>query len=347
MNIFEWLIYTAAAAAPIAPVASFPVPPVEPIRIPSGIYDIARIDTDPAAGIYANPRVAGVTLDSAWAVLEPSPGVFDWTALDARIAAAHAAGKQVMLGAIPGVQTPAWLYAQGARSLTITWPFTYNFPQCSTVRLPLPWGGTYLRHWTAFIAAFGAHYANDSRVVGIKVAGINAQTPEQLLPVATPTNCPAALSVPAAWASVGYRPSKLVAAWAAILKATTAAFPRTALVLQTGGWAFPGIDDAGQPTQPDFALTKQLAAQFVAAAGPRAVMENDGLSSFYRWPNPYPVPAGGQAAAPITGDASCRMNHFVAPCDPAAVLKATLDRAAGLAFVELYPGDLLNPALQP
>ena len=347
MNILEGLVYATVAVAPTVPVASFPLPPLEPIRVPSGIYDIARIDTDPAPGIYANPRVAGITFSSAWAVLEPSSGVFRWAALDARIAAAHAAGKQVMLGAVPGVQAPAWLYAQGARSLAITWPYSYNFPTCSTVRFPLPWSAVYLQHWTAFIAAFGTHYATDSRVVGIKIAGINAQTPEQLLPVATSTGCPAPLSVPAAWAAAGYRPAKLVAAWAAILKATTAAFPRTALVLQTGNWAFPGIDDAGRPTSPDFTLAKRLAAQFVAAAGPRAVMENDGLSSFYRWPNPYPVPAGGQAAAPITGDASCRMNKFVAPCDPATVLKATLDRAAGLTFVELYPGDLLNPALQP
>lgn len=306
---------------------------------PHGLYGLWR----PGARISA--VADGVTITLPWNELEPSPGVYDWSLLDAGI---RVAGRRpVMIGVAPGVNTPSWVYAAGAASIAMTWSFRYGYPMCSTVRLPLPWDAAYMAAWTRFIGAFGARYNANPQVVAVKIAGINGKTIEQVLPLDPPQRCPDAVDPVPEWLAAGYRPALLQAAWAQILQAWVAAFPAKSMVLQTGPWAMPGINDQGRRTRPDWGLTTALMQQYVAAVGARAIIENDGLGATrWQWVSPLPgVPVATQAGAPVSGDASCRMAGGRPPCDPIAVVQTMLARSVDDVFVEFYPPDINNPAL--
>ena len=185
------------------------------------------------------------------------------------------------------MHTPGWVYAAGARSVAMTWAWRYAFAKCSTVALPVPWDPVYVGAWTQFIGALGARYAGNPQVSAVKVAGINGKTIEQVLPVQAPAGCPNPIEPLNGWLAVGYRPSLLTRAWASELNAYLAAFHAMPMVLQTGPWSMPGINEQGQVTRPDWGLTTVLMRQFASAAGSRAILENDGLAATrWQWRSP-------------------------------------------------------------
>lgn len=306
---------------------------------PHGLYALWR------PGAPVAPIADGVTLTIPWSDLEPGPAVYDWSMIDAGMRVAG--NRPVMIGVEPGVRTPEWVYAAGARSISMTWTFRYAFAMCATVRLPVPWDPVYVAAWTRFIAALGARFTGNPRVSAIKIAGINGKTIEQVLPVATPAGCPGAIDPLPEWQAAGYRPSLLTGVWDRLLRAYAAAFPTTPMVLQTGNWSMPGIDDLGRVRRPDWMLTTALMRQFADAAGGRAILENDALgATSWQWRSPLPgVPVAEQAGSPVTPDRSCRMAGGHPPCDPVAVVREMLARSGADVFVEFYPPDVNNPSL--
>lgn len=327
------------------------------------LFVLPQLDTAPPAVAYNQPSLRGVTFINRWSTLEPRRGEFNWAALDAGVAQAVAAGRQVALSVTPGVFTPQWVL-DDAQSLGATWNLPWGFSMCEDVRFPLPWDPNYLAAWTEFVAALGEHYADNPNVTIVKITGINVQTSEFLLPYAPP-NLPAADAQPcgaagslsvADWAAAGYAPSKVMSAFGAIARAFGAAFPGQLLVLQTGGWGFPPIGDDGVPKSGatgDFGLATRIYGSGIAILGERFGLANNGLSAGYNWDRPPSVPAttplGYQAAATITGDPTCRMNKFVTPCDEVAVANAVVGRALahGVIFMEIYLADLTNRLLAP
>jgi hypothetical protein len=195
--------------------------------------------------------------------------------------------------------------------MPMTWLWNFGFPVCSRQQFPLPWDTTYLGIWAKSVAAFGARYGANPRVVAVAVAGINGKDLENVLPVAKPGQCAAPLDPMSLWQSAGYRPALITGAFAGIMTGYVAAFPNASLVLETAKWPFPGIDDSGRRLAgPDTTLAVTLMRQFAQAAGSRAILANDSLAAgAWTFANPLPgVPLAFQAVSPITGDPNCRAN---------------------------------------
>jgi len=99
----------------------------------------------------ARATVDGLAFRTAWRVLEPQDGVYDWTALDAAFDTVRARGKQLTLhvGATH-IGTPRWLVALGVVT------YTYNTPM-RVVTEPVPWDAIFLSRYTRFVSALAAH----------------------------------------------------------------------------------------------------------------------------------------------------------------------------------------------
>lgn len=331
-------------------------------ELPHGVFAFYDMGTTPPAAIYHDADVVGVTLQTPWSMLEPSPGQFAWAELDAKVAAAAAAGRMVALGVMPGAFSPSWVYALGAARFSYTWTLDWGYTKCSTVSYPLPWDPTYSSAWQTFVAAFGKHYAANPAVVMVKVDGVNGPTPELLLPYSvlghTPPNGLQCGNTPvapvSAWKAAGYRPSKVTTAWTAFVAAFASSFPTQQLVVETGPWGFPPIDANGNiiaGSTGDYVLPKTLLSVGLQAIGARYAVQSDGLQSNWNWVPPTSLPAdvplGYLTGAPVTGDPTCRANGYVTPCSPPTVMREIVARAnaAKAEFLELFPPDLLNSAL--
>jgi hypothetical protein len=328
---------------------------------PHGVFVYETGQSNFPTALSEDTSLSGVTFSVTWAYAEPQQHVYNWTQLDKNVAAAAAAGLQVSLRVKPGVQSPNWVYAIGAKKLSFRWYLPYNvFPACSLVSFPLPWDPIYLSAWTIFIKAFAAHYANNPAVSLIHMEGINSSTSETWLLYSAGSQqlggdvCGAAPILPVnAWQAAGYTPGKVTNAWTSIVDVFAAAFPNQELIQEVGGWGFPPIDNSGAIINGSSGdLTEGPALMRAAAqiAGARYALQNDALSVHWVFPMPTTVPANTPLAfdvMPITGDANCTVNNYIKPCDPLTVLNGVLAnaRAANAQFVEFAPADVENPAL--
>jgi hypothetical protein len=134
----------------------------------SGIYDLLPGDTVqkpvqnlPGNPCWSNPDIAGVVLRGSWGKFEPSVGQYDWSYFDTGIALAQANNKKVTISVHAGVDSPEWIYGQGAKR--------FEIPGYGT--MPLPWDPVFTKYWTPFVAALGAKYDSVSVVTYITMGG--------------------------------------------------------------------------------------------------------------------------------------------------------------------------------
>ena len=100
----------------------------------------------------ARATVDGLAFRTAWGVLEPQDGVYDWRTLDDAFDTARARGKQLTLHAgASGIGVPRWLGALGVAM------YTYSTPMGAAVTEPLPWDAIFIARYTRFVAALAAH----------------------------------------------------------------------------------------------------------------------------------------------------------------------------------------------
>jgi len=205
----------------------------------------------------ANRTINGAYLKEAWNDLEPADGVFAWGALDRQVRLAEAAGKKIALGVQAGTATPPWVYGAGAAPFRTITREAANDNFCRPQEVPIPWDPVFLRQWTDFVRAFGAHYADDPRLVEVKITGINITTHETSMPhsigqtrtktkgsrAGTPCALP---NDDANWVAAGYTQGKVFDAWKRIANAFAVAFPRQALVVMTSTHSMPSIGSDGQ-----------------------------------------------------------------------------------------------------
>lgn len=194
------------------------------------------------------PHVTGVSHVFPWSRIEAVPGVYDWSAVDAAIAATHATGRVSMLRIVAGSKSPASLAGQ----VTIT--FTPSGPLGPrTITCPIPWDPGFLAAFCNFIAAYGSRYDNDPRVGIVQMPGCGWLGEF-------------ALADDGHWISArGYTDAKIETAWEQIIAAYVNAFPLKLLALDVGEALLKG-SAMMQPVH-DYALAK----------APRIALQQNGL----------------------------------------------------------------------
>jgi hypothetical protein len=150
----------------------------------------------------------------------------------------------------------------------------------------------YLAKWTAFVQAFGARYANNPTVTGVKIAGVNSNDEETVLPYsvnapisAGGANCTSYNDV-ANWRAAGYTRTRVESAWQQSAAAFKSAFPNQVLVATQQMGGFPPIDNNGNIFTPskysagqDSQVSLDIIADGYAAYGTQFALQNDGLMS--------------------------------------------------------------------
>ena len=170
--------------------------------------------------------VNGVSWIFPWKQIETAPGVYNWSSVDAAIAASSGSGRQTMLRIDAGATSPSWIPNQLTMSFQPIGPQPYQ-----TVTMPKPWDATYIADLTAFIKAYGARYDGNSKVTRIEMTGGGYQG-EMVLPQWS------------GWIAAGYTDAAMTSTWETLIHAYRVAFPRHALAL-----------DYGEPLQVYYHLT--------------------------------------------------------------------------------------------
>lgn len=199
---------------------------------------------------FANPAVAGVKLRIGWRDVETAPSVYDWSELDAWVAAAWAADGFVSFSVIAGSRSPTWLLSEpGVEAIEVQ-------RGGRTIRFPLPWSPEVLRAWTRFIAAFGARYDSEPRLAYVTAAGFGWAAETTL-----PSHPDLSADTLDLWS----------AAAAEVLLAYRDAFPTTPFTIALHNNLVPGADP-----QPAF---DAVLSQLYDAAPGRFGLENHGLNA--------------------------------------------------------------------
>lgn len=128
---------------------------------PHGGSGILVFAGDARSDALDNPDALGINPLFNWADLEPAEGVYDWSPLDAALAAAHDKGKRVVPRVYTNIgdfdqATPQWVFDAGARS--------YRFGDTSDTDQPLPTDPVFTQKFGDFLAALGQRYNGNADI---------------------------------------------------------------------------------------------------------------------------------------------------------------------------------------
>lgn len=160
--------------------------------------------------LASRTAVDGLAFRSAWRVLEPQDGVYDWSALDAAMDTVRARGKRLTLHVgVSSIGIPVWLPAAGAATYTYTTP-------TGTVTDLVPWDATFASRYARFVAALSAHVQSRGDTSLLHAVSDGAPVGEMSLP-----GCQSgSLSNGSTYNRATY-----LAAWKSTVDAHLAAFP--------------------------------------------------------------------------------------------------------------------------
>lgn len=304
--------------------------------VPQGVFSLTSGDRPINAAVLANPDVDGITVLSGWGVIEPTEGNFDWAYLDSTIAAAAAAGKQVLLRIGTMAKRPAWVDTAVKNAGGQFFTFTSGGVQ---VTIPLFWDPVFLEKKKAFIAAVGARYTNNPTVTIVATAFANATSEDW--------NVPHTSDLIPQWLSLGYTTDKMLDAGHQIIDATMTAFPNQYVTMAVGG------DGPNLDLSLDYVASTIVATE--RAIWPdRLIAQKNSLSTYVEqapasygtiwrliWDSQPDV--GGQMLYWCVGDAAFRVNKGI-PIDPAVALTQSVDIGLGygLSHIEIYQRDVIN-----
>jgi hypothetical protein len=135
-----------------------------------------------AAGVRANPELAGACIHIHWKDVEKEAGKPDFGAIDKTVSVLRGIGMKYQLCLQPGVNTPAYVYKEGAQSFAtrVTNPHRVNFGEA--VVIPVPWDPIYQRDFSRVIKQLGERYASDPLCVSVVLTCANFMSAEMHLP---------------------------------------------------------------------------------------------------------------------------------------------------------------------
>jgi Beta-galactosidase len=144
---------------------------------PSGIIRLFNESVPKPANkeAWTNANIDGMRVRLPWSMVEPNKGSFDWRNLHEMLALATQHGKVIGFSVAAGVQTPRWVYGDGAAK------YTYSD---GSGTMPLPWDEIFLEDWLKFVRRLGARYDSHPAVAYVVMSGMGqnietylAQTP--------------------------------------------------------------------------------------------------------------------------------------------------------------------------
>lgn len=321
---------------------------------PTGLAVVLDTDalSDPSwRRAVSNQYMDGVALQIHWSDLEPAKDQLDWSKLDDLFDVATKNHKWVALLVFPGFFTPSWAL-QGVQ--TRTFPIPYGPGKGTVLPLPLPWDSVYLSRWLGFVKSLSERYASNPALTMVAAAGPTSVSAEFTLP-----NSPQDLKT---WQSVGYRPSKYVAAWRQVFTAYVQDFQRQYISLSAGAGL--DINEQGQFDRNEHLRTRQTVVDAAMdVIGSRFALQ---MSDVHAGPGPHDPNSDaedqfiiGYNGRIVTGfqmrsSAVGAPRVMGAPHDPALALRKSVDlatekNAAGrqINYLEIYSPDVLADKMQP
>lgn len=154
-----------SAPAPAPAVA----PPPAAQRAAAGVLFYANHLNEAESRVLTHPSIVGALFQIYWSEIEPAPGDYRWSQLDANLQRWRGAGKKVALRIMwsssgywpdPAAKrpTPQWVWDAGAR---------HAYHAASGTEIPLFWDPIYQRHARAFLDAVAARFDGDVDVLFI------------------------------------------------------------------------------------------------------------------------------------------------------------------------------------
>jgi hypothetical protein len=306
---------------PSAPVAGGPAtssPPVAAKPKAKGPQCFAYIEPGHATTVAAINKAAAALAPSpcignswifGWSQLEPSLGTYNWSLIDAALAASKP--KPVFLRVIAGTQSPAWF----PRADEIHVP---NEGEGTSGWMPVPWNAIFLADWGKFIKAYGARYNGNSQISTIEGAGDGPEGEGDLT------------GGYAAWQKVGYTVPVYVSTIATLIKDFKTAFPSKRI-------SFAGITGPSGAPPDRGALSSGFRNDIYSA---HVTLQFNGLSSLSPW--------SGYAANIVNTQSDGFGYQMLRAVGGSGVgpLPADLQLAVklGASFVEVYYEDVINQA---
>jgi hypothetical protein len=176
-----------------------------------------------AAGVRANSELAGVCIHIHWKDVEKEAGKPDFGTIDKTVSVLRGIGMKYQLCLQPGVNTPAYVYKEGAQSFAtrVTNPHRPNFGK--SVVIPVPWDPIYQRDFSRVIKQLGERYESDPLCVSVVLTCANFLSAEMHLP-----KRPEDL---AKWKALGNYEEKLLEVYKKYTDEWAKAFPRQEISL--------------------------------------------------------------------------------------------------------------------
>jgi Beta-galactosidase len=147
-------------------------------RVPQNTAEMTEFESM----VRTNPHLSGVCLHIGWKHLEKESGHLDFSAIDKAVDVLRVKGMKYELGVNPGVETPSFVYQEGAESFETraSNPHRSNFGQAVVV--PVPWDPIYQSHFSRVIQQLGERYAADPLCVSVVLTCANFMGAEMHLP---------------------------------------------------------------------------------------------------------------------------------------------------------------------
>jgi len=300
------------------------------------------------ASAYARAGMDGVFLRVPWNVIQPAPGVYDWSLMDAAIAPALARGMSLSIGVMTGENTPRWLAGQGVEMEE----FVVKTRRCETVHVAHPWDPDYIAAYLGMMGALRDHLAQSGALEAleiIKITGVATHTLELRLP----RNSKCSKTADATWLAAGYTPERVVTAWVEMAEGLAVLYPDqllTQAIIEAE--VFPAIapGGAGMIRKNQVTTGARIIAAGIDRLAPRFAVNYTALRPYGEDFAPRTL-AAGQAGAVIgwqtnmyegRAGSGCQLDRHVATvaCSPADY-REMLERGIRLGgkFIEIWPDD--------
>ena len=293
------------------------------------IYPSWLPQTSSFENALAKPYIDGATIIAQWRIIEPAPGIFDFSSMDKWIGLAVAQHKKIGIGVMAGCWSPDWLYDTNHRVHKNKFNYNRNpqgTPECTELTLPSAWDPVFVSEYNNMMGTMARHL-HELSIAGsppdaafdalriVKIGGINNTTEELRLysnsyPHGDDGPCNQS-DAPPIWLAAGFAPKKIVDAWVNIAQNIASAFPSKIMSIDIiYRSAFPLLDDSGNlyrlPPQMDNPLTGQIIAAGISHFRGRFAVQWNALNN--RLSDRTVIEAGKNGAI-----MAWQMNEFLGP----------------------------------